>query len=635
VPIGTESLIHGAQTFLKPPYDKFNYWLVVVLRLKPEQSFDTATTRLRGMQDQIREAARAQIPQSQTIEFIKAPFTLHPVGRGVSELRRSYQRPLAVILLVVALVLLVACANIANLQVARATVRRHELSIRRALGAAPWQLVRQLLIENLLLASLGAAAGIVVASWGSGVLVSQISTQANSITLNVSLDWRVLAFTMFVTVTCAIVFGIAPVGLAARVAPIEAIQAQGRGGTDHGRSRLSGSLVILQVGLSVVLVVFAQLFIGSFKRLTTRPLGFDRDRVLLARVNAAQTPIPPAERGPFYHRLVNAVAAVPGVAHAAGSMWTPVDRSNYSAFVQVVGLPLGPASERISSKYNFVTPGWFAAYGIPLHAGRDFDAHDTKGAMPVVIVNEAFVRRFLPGRSSIGRAVNLSLGPRGEYSMGAKTIVGVIGDAIYMSLREPAPPTMYLPLTQWDLPIPLNASMNISVRAAAGAPAALASNVSAALTAVESSVTVRSQALDVQVNDSIRQERIVAMLSGSFAALALLLGGVGLYGVTAYAVARRRTEIGIRIALGAVPASVARLVVARVAMLVGIGAVAGTAASLWLTQFAATLLYDIKPSDPTTLVTATVVLAAVAAGAASLPAGRAARMDPVAVLRKS
>ena len=141
MPIGTESLIHGAQTFLKPPYDKFNYWLVVVLRLKPEQSFDTATTRLRGMQDQIREAARAQIPQSQTIEFIKAPFTLHPVGRGVSELRRSYQRPLAVILLVVALVLLVACANIANLQVARATVRRHELSIRRALGAAPWQLV--------------------------------------------------------------------------------------------------------------------------------------------------------------------------------------------------------------------------------------------------------------------------------------------------------------------------------------------------------------------------------------------------------------------------------------------------------------------------------------------------------------
>jgi predicted permease len=440
---------------------------------------------------------------------------------------------------------------------------------------------------------------------------------------------------MCATVACAIVFGIAPAFVAARVAPIELINAQGRGVVDHGRTAFSGSLVILQVGLSLVLVVFAQLFIGTFQRLATRPLGFDRHRVLLTRVNAAQTPIQPGERGAFYHRLITAVGSVPGVAQAAASMWTPVDRSNYSAFVHVVGLPLEPANERISSKYNFVTPGWFATYGIPLHAGRDFDAHDAKGAMPVVIVNEAFVRRFLSGRNPIGRAVNLTLGLREEFSMGVKTIVGVVGDAVYMSVREPVPPTMYFALAQWDLPIPLNASINMSVRSAAGPPVALTSNVAAALTAAERTLTIRSQALDLQVNDSFRQERMVALLSGSFAALALLLAGIGLYGVTAYAVARRRAEIGIRIALGAVPASVVRLVVSRVGALVGIGAVVGTAVSLWLSRFVAPLVYGIEPRDPATLVPALVALGIIAVAAALLPAGRAARIDPVAVLRES
>lgn len=635
VPIGAESLIRGSQTFLKPPYDKFNYWLVVALRLKPGHSYEAATTLLRGMQDQIREGARPQLPQARTLEFIKEPFSLHPIGAGVSQLRRTYQRPLTVILLVVALVLMVACANIANLQVARAAARRHELSVRRALGAARWQLVRQLLIENLLLAALGAAAGTVIASWGSRALVAQISTQTNSIALDLSLDWRVLAFTSAVTIICAMVFGIAPAFLAARVAPIEAIKAQGHGVVDQGRTRFSGGLVVLQVGLSLVLVVFAELFIGTFQRLASRPLGFDRNRVLLTRVETARAPIRPADRGSFYHRLVDAVGNIPGVAQAAGSMWTPIDRSNYSAFVHVAGLPLEPATDRISSKYNFVTPRWFAAYGIPLHAGRDFDQHDAKGNLPVVIVNEAFVRRFLAGRNPIGSAVILTLGLREEYSMGAKTIVGVVGDAVHMSLREPPPPTMYLALAQWDLPIPLNASINISVRSSGGSPVRLAPKIHAALTAIDQSLTVRSQALDLQVNDSFRQERVLAMLSGSFAALALLLAGIGLYGVTAYAVARRRTEIGIRIALGAVPASVVRLVVARLAALVGAGVLVGAAASLSLSRLVATLLYGLEPREPSTLLWAIVVLAAVGMAAASLPAKRAATIDPAAVLRES
>ena len=634
VPLGAEALIRGSQTFLKAPLDRFNYWLVVALRLNPGQSLEAATAVLRGMQPQIREGAQPQIEQARTFEFLKEPFTLTPIGTGISQLRRVYRRPLLAILFVVALVLLVACANIANLQLARATARRHELSLRRALGAAPRQLVRQLLIESLLLASIGASAGLLIASWGSRVLVAQISTPGNPITLDLSLDWRVLGFTMAIAVATAIVFGIAPAFQAGRVAPIEAIKTQGRGLVGEGRPGASGGLVVLQVGLSLVLVVFAGLFVGTFERLATRPLGFDSNRVLLARVQIAHAPVEPSERGSFYHRLVAAVAGVPGVAQAAASMSTPVDRSNFSAFVHVTGMPREPASQHISSKYNFVTPRWFAAYGIPLRAGRDFDAHDARDGLPVVIVNDAFVRRFFPGGNPVGGTIGLTAGPREEYSFGTKTIVGVVGDAVYSSLREAPQPTMYFPLAQWDLPIPLFASINISIRSTAGSPAVLASSVNRALTTVEKTLAPGFQTLDIQVKDSFRQERIVAMLSGSFAVLALLLAGLGIYGVTAYAVARRRTEIGIRIALGAVPRAVVRLVLSRVLVLVSFGAAIGSTLSVWASRFAASLLYGVEPRDPMTLIGAVGALTAVAACAGWAPARRAARVDPAAVLRE-
>jgi ABC-type antimicrobial peptide transport system permease subunit len=255
--------------------------------------------------------------------------------------------------------------------------------------------------------------------------------------------------------------------------------------------------------------------------------------------------------------------------------------------------------------------------------------------MPVLIVNDAFVRKFFPLGNALGSTVTLTLGPREEYSMGTKTIVGVVGDTIYSSLREAPQAIVYLPLAQYDLPVAMPAFINITVRSASGSPANRATSVNAALAAVDTNLTARLSTLDVQVNDSLRQERILALLTASFAALALLLAGLGLYGVTAYAVARRRTEIGIRMALGAVQTTVVRLVVSRVARLVGIGVVGGTVASLWLSRFVGSLLYGLEPGDPTTLLVAVVVLAAVGMTAALLPAMRASRIDPAAVLRES
>jgi predicted permease len=355
--------------------------------------------------------------------------------------------------------------------------------------------------------------------------------------------------------------------------------------------------------------------------------------MLLIRVDLAQASVTPEDRGPFYHRLVDRIAGVPGVEHVAASDKTPFDRMDASAFARVSGVPREAVTERISTKISYITPGWFAPYDIPFRAGRDFDAHDRSGGMPVLIVNETFVRKFLAGKSALGSTVEPTLGAREEYSLGGRTIVGVVGDTIYSSLRETPQAIMYLPLAQYDLPVAMNAFINISVRSAAGSPASLTSSVNAALAAIDKNLTARTSTFDVVVNDSVRQERLLAMLTGSFATLALLLAGLGLYGVTAYTVARRRTEIGIRMALGAVQTNVVRLVVSRAAKFVGIGLIVGTVASLWLSRFVASLLYGLESGDRMNVLGAVAVLAAVGIAAALLPAVSASRTDPAAVLR--
>jgi putative ABC transport system permease protein len=332
----------------------------------------------------------------------------------------------------------------------------------------------------------------------------------------------------------------------------------------------------------------------------------------------------------LYLQLTQAVARVPGVAHTGASLLTPVSGFESNRFVDVPGSPDLPDNERVVP-VNFVTPGWFDLYGTPLRSGRDIETHDGPNALPIAVVNEAFVRTFFPGRDPLGVTVVSSAGGRRDLRR-PKLIVGVVADAVYRSLRESVRPIMYLSLTQWDFPIPFGGG-SISVRSASGSPVLLVRTIATALTRVNRDVAFDFRTMTEQVNRSLSQERLLAILSGFLGGLALLLAGLGLYGTTSYAVNRRQTEIGIRLALGAAPARVVRLVLSRVSILVGVGVLIGVAGSLWASRFVATLLYGLEPRDPVTLVGSAAVLAAVGTVAAVVPARRASRIDPAQVLR--
>jgi putative ABC transport system permease protein len=502
--------------------------------------------------------------------------------------------------------------------------------VRLALGAPRSRLVRQLLVESLVLAGIGASAGLLFAAWGSRALVSQLSAPAQRVVLDLVLDWRVMAFTALVAVATAVLFGTAPAFRATHVAPIDALKEQARGVAGESRTGLSSGLVVLQVALSLVLVVVAGLFVRTFQRLASVPLGFDSDPVLVVNVDTAHARIAQEQRLTFYHQVVEAVAAAPGVAHAAGSSATPFS----TAMMMSIAVAGAPPSSRGEVLANFITPGWFAAYGTLLRVGRDIDARDTANAPAVAVVNDAFVRRFFPGRSAIGETI------------AARTIVGVVEDQVIQggfkpdggprSLRDAAPPTVYLPLAQSaGSGPPDRTSVNVSVRSASRSPALLSRSVAAALTAVDRDLAFTLHPLADDLHASLAQDRLVAMLSGFFGLLALLLAGLGLYGVTSSAVNRRRGEIGIRMALGATPGDVVRLVLSRVSVLVGAGVMIGSATSVWLWRFVAPLLYGLRPRDPITLVGSATVLAVVGGLAGWLPAWRASRIDPADVLRES
>ncbi|HUE85742.1 MAG TPA: ABC transporter permease [Vicinamibacterales bacterium] len=630
LPIGTESLIRGPDSVLDRATTSS---LLVMARLKDGQSVASAEAALRGIQPQIREAT---MPANQSAaaraRHLATPFGVEPAASGPSAMRGRYRQPILAIMAVVALVLLVACANVANLVLARAAARRREFSVRLAIGATRWRLARQQLAESLLLAAAGSAAGLGIARWASDLLIQQLSTHANTVFLDTSLDWRVLAFTVAVGIVVALLFGVVPALRASRIAPIEAIREYGRGTAGERGVGAGGALVAGQVALSFVLVVAAGLFIRTFATLATLNLGFDRDPVLLVRLDPPRTSAEPSERAALYERVAATVRAMPGVSHTAISEVTPVSGMITDVYVEAENGPLLAPPQNVSYR-NVITPDWFATYGTRLVAGRDFDDRDRLASPPVAIVNETFARRFLQGANPLGRRIRNPSSAPGETRPWME-VVGVVADATYLSLRDAVPPTMYVPLAQRPAGSGFFPFATLSVRAADGRPALLARGVGDAIARVDPDIAITFTPLKQQVDAALVQERIMAMLSGWFSALALLLSALGLYGVTAYSVNRRRTEIGIRMAIGAAPARVVRLVLTRVTILLGIGLLIGAVASVWASRFIAALLYGLEPRDPATLISSAAVLAVVGALAAWLPAYRASSIAPAEVLRE-
>jgi putative ABC transport system permease protein len=628
VPLGTEPLVRGKESFLDA---RSTWWLDIMARLKPGATIEDATRALRAVQPQIRQATLPEgWPASELKNYLGDRLELEPGSGGAPQFREQYRQPLLILMVTVGLVLLIACANIANLMLARANARRHELSLRRAMGASGPRLARQLLTESLLLAGAGAVLGLAFAVWGSRLLVGQLTTFRETVFVDLSLDWRALVFTMAVTVGTALLFGLVPAFRASRVDPGEAMKDQGRTIAGERHRMLGQPLVVLQVALSLVLLVGAGLFIQTFVTLTHQNFGFDPDRLLILGVDVQRTGVMPEDRPALYGRIEAAVRRVPGVANAAISMIRPVSGMGWNNMVEVPGVPALAGRDK-SVWLNGVSPTWFATYRVPLIAGRGFAESDRSGAPPIAIVNRAFATKFLGGANPIGRVVRrVGMAENGKPVPDLQ-IVGVVETTPYNGLRETAPPIVYMPFAQADATWP---SQTLTVRAGLANPGSLTRSMADAVATIDRNVSLTFLPLSTQIDSMVVRERVLALLSGFFGALALLLAGIGLYGVTSYSVSRRRMEIGVRMALGADAAAVVRLVMTRLALLLSVGIALGALASLWASKFVRALLYGLEPNDATTLVTAALVLTTVAVLAAWLPARRAARIDPARVLRE-
>lgn len=626
LPIKTQPVIES-----ELPLGPHAAFLWIMLRLKPGQSLETATSMLRSAQPEIRLASR---PSSLSPSaFLRDPFLVESAGTGTSvfSLRHRYDGPLLLLLAVALLVLLVTCTNVAHLYLGRGAARRRELSVRLALGASRWTLVRQLLRESVGIAAAGAAVGLVFAAWASRLLLAQIPAEDVPVALDLSLDWRTVGFTVAITTLATALFGVVPALSATRIRAVDALRsaiAERPGG------RTLNVFVVGQVAMTLLLVLTAGLFVGTYRQLTDAPLGFDSDRLLQGAIDAIRIPI--SERSQLYDRVLETTSRLPGVEHAGGSVGGPLTNLDAVGFsLSVSGRRPLKASETISLLFD-ITPGWLAAYGITLREGRDIAARDSRNAAPVMLVNEAFVRRYFPGERVVNRTVSLTAhtNDAGDVAIGRKTIVGVVGDTIHTSIREAAIPTMYQPLAQREFPLYYQFFF-LAVRPAAQTPAQISNRVRAAVAALDPRLKVTFRPMSERVNAALAQDRLAARLSLFGGALALLLAAIGLYGVTAYAVACRRSELGIRLAIGSAPAGVVRLVLWETIRLVGFGIVLGIVTSFWSGRFLASLLYGVSPADPVVVVNAAMMLAIVGFIATWLPAHRASRTDPAMVLRQT
>lgn len=594
-------------------------WLQVLARPHQGISREQITVRLAVRWPNLVSAAIPDSMAASRRRQMESTINVIPGGTGWSSLRSRFNQPLVVLMAVVALILLIACANIANLLLARATARRREIAVRLAIGAGRTRLIRQLLTESILLSLFGALLAVALASFGSQFLVAMLSSgQESMIVLDLNPNWRVLGFIASIAFGTALAFGIVPALEATAVGTAHTIA--GTSARIAGsRSRLGAMLVTAQVALSLLLVIGAGLFLRTLQNLRSLDPGFRRDGVLLMEVNGRKL----GYRGPqltaFYHEVLQEIEAIPGVASASFSFTTPVGKGQVSQRIAVSGQSV-PNEETL---VNLIAPRFFQTLHTPLIGGREFTVGDTATAPGVAIVNQAFVRRYLQGVQPLGR--HLSIVGQANADM---QIVGVVQDAVYESLRESPPPTVYAPFSQRGGN--LRAVFEMDTR---GSLAQLAASVRTKIQPKSPGSPIQIGTFTRQIESSLVQERLMAALAGCFGVLALLLAAIGLYGLLAYSVARRTSEMGVRMALGAKRSQVLWMIARDAIKLLLGGLAVGLPAAPAASRLVSSMLFGLTPSDPATMLAATALLMFAGLLAALLPAYRASRVDPLVALR--
>ena len=622
VPICGEAVIRGKNNRLNSGTD---WWLTVTGRLKPGVTIDQASAQLSAISPSLFDSTLpANYPPVSVDKYKAFKLTAVAAGTGVSQLRENYERSLWILLAIAGLVLLIACANLANLLLARASAREREIAVRQALGASRARLVKQLLVESLLLAFVGAGLGAFMAQGLSRSMVSFLSTSDDTVFLELTPDWRVFGFAVGLTILTCILFGLAPAMRATRVELGAVMKTGGRGLTaSRERFGLRRVLVVMQVALSLVLVAGSLLFSRSFGNLMTVDAGFNQQGVSLALVGFRKLNLPPQRLLPFREELLDRIGSIPGVDAVTDTNIIPLSGSGWGNNIWLDGTD---GSDRKNTSLTRVGPNYFKALRIQMLGGREFDRRDIAGAPKVAIVNEAFAR-LLNTANPVGLRFWIEKTPSDPETL--YEIVGLVGNTKYQDLREEFGPIAYLPSAQDPRPAPGGQFM---IRSSLP-QSQISSSVRGVLAEISPSISITFQGFKSMIDESIRRERLVATLSGFFGLLALVLACIGLYGILSYGVASRTNEIGIRMALGAKARDVLWLILREAVWLVLVGVAAGLPMIIATTGLITTLLYGLKPNDPVTLGLATAVLFVVAIGAGYLPARRAARLDPMVALR--
>ena len=592
--------------------DRGNYFLRVIARLKPDVALETARADMAGV---ARGIAERFPDEKEGVTSALVPLHEQLVG--------NIRPALLVLLAAVGLVLLIACANVANLLLARAAARGREISVRTALGASRWRVVRQLLTESLVLAGGGGGLGLLLGIWGTDLL-KRLAPPGSPRIEEVGVDLRVLGFTLAVALAAGLVFGLAPALQASRPDLAGSLKERA-GGAGHGARRLRGALVMAEVALALTLLVSAGLLVKSFSRLLAVPGGFEPESVLAANLvlSSADYPESPAVAG-FFAQLLERLAARPGIEATGAVSVAPLSGADTDTSFIIEGRTPPPPGREPTAWYRSVTPGYFQALGIPIVRGRGLTDADREGAPQAVLVNQAFVRQHFPHEDPLGRRIR----PGGDDEMPWSTIVGVVGDVRHRGLDQAPEVELYLSHAQFSA-----RSMTLFVRTA-GDPLRLAPELAAEVRALDGNLPVAGvTTMEAMVADSVAVPRFTTVLLAAFSAVALLLAAIGIYGVGAYSVAQRVQEIGVRMALGAGRREVLRLVVGQgmAPTLLGLGI--GLAAAFWLTRAMSALLFGVSPTDPATFAAVAAALAAVALAANYLPARRATGISPVEALR--